>query len=265
VVVLGVVGGLLAAVVGAVWTLTTAGAPSASGQPCTVGTSDTGGRFGLTTDQAQNASIIAGVAYRQGLPDHAVTVALAASLQETRLQNLPYGDRDSVGLFQQRPSEGWGSTAQLLDPSYATSAFYDRLVKIPGWQTMAVTAAAQAVQQSATPLAYGAWEGEARSLAVSLTGEVAGGLSCQFSSFGGTAPEPSALGQALATEMGSNLLGVRLGAKAGWQVATWAVAHAFNYHLRAVSFAGLTWQAGSGGWAPDATGANVGEVTVQAA
>jgi hypothetical protein len=222
--------------------------PSGASRPpgCTVASST--GPYTLTLEQAQNAAIIAGVAYKLGLPDHAVTVALAAAMQETDLRNLPYGDRDSVGLFQQRPSQGWGTTAQLLDPVYATTAFYGALAKVSGWQSMAVTDAAQAVQQSAAPSAYAAWDSEARATAVALTGEQPAALSCRFSSYGGAAPPATALGSALTTEMGSNLLGSPVPTATGWRLAGWVVAHAFNYHVSSVSFAGQTWQAKSGRW-----------------
>jgi hypothetical protein len=202
---------------------------------------------------------------RKGMPDHAVTVALAASLQETQLRNLPYGDRDSVGLFQQRPSQGWGTNAQIMDPNYAASAFYDHLALVPGWQTMAVTEAAQLVQQSATPDAYANWETEARSLARALTGEVPAGLSCRFDGFGGPTPSPSALAQAARTEMGAQLFGVPVSTKTGWQVASWAVAHAYSYHVSSVSFEGRTWTAASGTWSPigiSGTGGAQGTVKV---
>lgn len=215
---------------------------------CNFGSSTGRGEFSITPVQAQNASIIAAVALRKGMPDHAVTVALAASLQETRLSNLPYGDLDSLGLFQQRPSQGWGSSAQVMDPNYAASAFYDHLAQVSGWQTMAVTQAAQLVQHSATPSAYATWENEARSLARALTGEVPMGLSCKLDGFGGTAPAPTALAQAATSELGTQLVGVPVSTKTGWQVACWAVAHAYNYHLHSVSFGGWTWTTASGTW-----------------
>ena len=89
------------------------------------------------------------MAKRRGLPNHAVTVALAAALQESKLYNVNYGDRDSVGIFQQRPSQGWGTPAQLIDPAYAANAFYSHLEKIPTWRTLEVAKAAQLVQHSA--------------------------------------------------------------------------------------------------------------------
>jgi hypothetical protein len=215
---------------------------------CYFGSTATPSSFSITPTQAQNAAIIAAVAMRKGMPDHAVTIALATSLQETQLRNLPYGDLDSVGLFQQRPSQGWGTSAQIMDPNYAASIFYDHLAQVPGWQTMAVTDAAQLVQHSATPDAYANWETEARSLATALTGEVPAGLSCGFNGFGGPAPAPSALAQASTEEMGAQLLGVPVSTKTGWRVATWAVAHAYNYHISSVSFEGRTWTAASGTW-----------------
>jgi hypothetical protein len=213
-------------------------------------TTSASAQFSITPTQAQNAAIIAAVAMRKGMPDHAVTIALATSLQETQLRNLPYGDLDSVGLFQQRPSQGWGTNAQIMDPNYAASAFYDHLAQVPGWQTMAVTDAAQLVQHSATPGAYANWETEARSLATALTGEVPTGLTCRLGGFGGLAPPPSALAQASAQEMGAQLLGVPVSTKTGWRVASWAVAHAYNYHISSVSFEGRTWTGASGTWTP---------------
>jgi len=213
------------------------------------GAASAAGTYTITPAQAQNAAVIAAVALRKGMADHAVTVALAASLQETQLRNLPYGDLDSVGLFQQRPSQGWGTSAQIMDPNYAASAFYDHLAQVSGWQSMAVTEAAQLVQHSAAPNAYATWETEARSLASALTGEVPAGLSCRLHGFGGSAPPPSALGQAAVTEMGAPLLGVPLPTKTGWDVAAWCVAHAYNYHLSSVSFGSWKWTVASGRWA----------------
>jgi hypothetical protein len=228
---------------------------------CTV-TGAASRQYTLSTDQAQNAAIVAAVAFRDQLPHHAVTVGLAVALQESRLQDLPYGDRDSVGLFQQRPSQGWGTQAQLLDPVYAASAFFGRLAQVSGWQALPVSEAAQAVQLSAAPSAYAAWEDEARALAIAFTGEVAAALSCHLNGFGGAAPTSEALGQALVRERGANLLGIPVDTKTGWQTASWAVAHAYNYHLRSVSFAGQIWQSRSGKWGPNAGGQDPHVVTV---
>ena len=103
----------------------------------------------LSTEQAENATTIVAVAVRRGLPARAASIALATAYQESKLRNLDHGDRDSLGLFQQRPSQGWGTAA--ADPAtryYAVNAFYDALQKIDGYQTMRITEAAQEVQSN---------------------------------------------------------------------------------------------------------------------
>ena len=87
----------------------------------------------LTTSQAAIAATIAGVASKRHMPDRAVAIAYATALQESKLSNLDYGDRDSVGVFQQRPSEGWGTTKQIEDPVYATSRFFEALAAVPNY------------------------------------------------------------------------------------------------------------------------------------
>jgi len=106
--------------------------------------------FGQTAD----AATIAGVAVRQGLPRQALAIAYATALQEAKLENPSNGDLDSVGIFQQRPSEGWGSATQLQDPAYAATAFFNALVKVPNYTTLPVYQAAQDVQRSADGYAY---------------------------------------------------------------------------------------------------------------
>ena len=105
----------------------------------------------LTGEQVGNAWTIAQVGYDRGLPERAAVIALATAMQESRLRNLDYGDRDSLGLFQQRPSQGWGTPEQVQDPVYAAGAFYDGLVQVPGWETRPLGEAAHAVQRSAYP------------------------------------------------------------------------------------------------------------------
>lgn len=108
----------------------------------------------LTDEQIANARTIAQVGRDRGLPERAVVIALATAMQESSLRNLDHGDRDSLGLFQQRPSQGWGTPEQVQDPLYAAGIFYDRLLQVPGWDTMRVTDAAQRVQRSAYPELY---------------------------------------------------------------------------------------------------------------
>ena len=138
----------------------------------------------VTVEQADNAATIAGVGLAMDMPDHAVTVALATAMQESGLRNLPDGDRDSAGLFQQRPSQGWGTLAQVTDPVYAATAFYAKLRTEPDWPTLSVTEAAQLVQRSATPEAYARWEPMARSLARALTGEDPAAMTCHSLTLG---------------------------------------------------------------------------------
>src|SRR5664280_2480625 len=109
-------------------------------------------------DRAYNAAIIAGVAVQRGLPPRAVSIAFATAMQESTLRNLDHGDRDSVGLFQQRPSAGWGTVAELTTPAVAAHKFYTALLAVPGWASMPLTDAAQQVQRSAFPFAYAKWE-----------------------------------------------------------------------------------------------------------
>jgi hypothetical protein len=131
---------------------------------CTVpGTSIT-----LTPEQLANAATIADVGRSRGLSDRAVVIALATAQQESRLRNLNYGDRDSLGLFQQRPSQGWGTPAQVQDPVYAAGIFYDRLLTVPGWDTGRLTDVAQTVQRSGYPEAYQQWEPLAAELTAGL-------------------------------------------------------------------------------------------------
>jgi LysM repeat protein len=127
----------------------------------------------LTAEMRANALIIVQVGRQKGVDDYGIVIALAAAAQESGLRNVRYGDRDSLGLFQQRPSTGWGAPGQVLDPHFAARAFFGGpgnpnagrtrgLLDIPGWRSLSVAAAAQAVQISAYPTAYAKWETSAR-------------------------------------------------------------------------------------------------------
>jgi cell wall-associated NlpC family hydrolase len=128
---------------------------------------------GWTAEQVANAHIIVAVGEQMKVPSRGQVIALATAIQESGLRNLPHGDADSLGLFQQRPSAGWGSIGQIMDPTYAATRFYQALVAVPGWQTMPLTMAAQNVQHSAFPLAYADHEAVASSLLATLSsGEI---------------------------------------------------------------------------------------------
>jgi hypothetical protein len=216
---------------------------------CRVGSD--GSALTLDPEQAANASTVTAVAARMGLPDHAVTIALATALQESKLHNLPFGDRDSLGLFQQRPSQGWGNRRQLLRPAYAAKAFLSHLVNVDGWEQLPLAQAAQAVQHSADGAGYSAWEEEARALARSLTGEVTGVFSCAFTD--ATAPLGSKLRALAGRELGPAVL-TRSGASTqqDWTVAQWLVAHAYQYGVASVTVRGMRWTHDAFGWRHDA-------------
>ncbi|MDQ6928666.1 MAG: hypothetical protein M3159_08395 [Actinomycetota bacterium] len=223
------------------------GPPAASAPTCRV--SDGTTTYQLDLEQAAHATTIAAVGKRLGLPDHAVSVALAAALQESKLHNLTYGDRDSVGLFQQRPSQGWGPASQLVIPTYAATAFYRRLAIVDGWETLSVTDAAQHVQRSAAPNAYARWEAQARAIAQALTGQVPAGFTCQLQVPQAAKPTEQ-LAQRLSQELGLTTLATSLPTARGWAVASWMIGHAEQLRITSVAFSGQTWTPESGKWAP---------------
>ncbi|MBS2963944.1 C40 family peptidase [Actinocrinis puniceicyclus] len=161
-------------VVAALATLAAAiAAPDDSASACALGGGGAPQHFAdLSTAQLANARIIAQVGVNMGVPPPGEAVALATALQESGLQNLTYGDRDSLGLFQQRPSQGWGTPAQILDPVHASRQFYVHLLQVPGWRSMPTAQAAQAVQRSGAPDAYAKWDAEAQALAAALAGNL---------------------------------------------------------------------------------------------
>jgi hypothetical protein len=158
----------VAVLAGAAWHQEVVAEPASTPAPCTVA------GVTLSAEQTGHAGTIAQVARARGLPDRAIVIALATAMQESRLRNLDYGDRDSLGLFQQRPSQGWGTPAQVQDPVYAAGRFYDHLVGVPNWQTGKLTVVADTVQRSAFPLAYGKWADMAGALATELRSGVPG-------------------------------------------------------------------------------------------
>lgn len=136
------------------------------------------GSVSLTLDQSRWTSIVVGMGVRHQVGVHGATIAMATVYQETGIRNLDYGDRDSLGLFQQRPSQDWGTPEQILDPWYSSEQFYEALVEVPGWKTGDVNDTAQAVQRSGHPEAYRKHEKNARVLAEAFTGEAIDGVSC---------------------------------------------------------------------------------------
>ncbi len=145
--------------------------------PCTAVVE--GHEVDLDAEQAENAALITAISVRRGMPARAASIALATAYQESDLYNVEFGDRDSLGLFQQRPSQGWGTEEQVLDPVYSTNAFYDALAEVDGYEGLEITVAAQEVQRSGFPEAYADHEQDARALASALTGNSRGSFTCE--------------------------------------------------------------------------------------
>lgn len=221
--------------------------PLSVGCVATVGTDS----YNLAPDQSANAGLIAGVALQRGLPARAASIALATAIQESKLRNIEYGDMDSLGLFQQRPSQEWGTAQQIMNPVYSTNAFYAELEAVPDYLTIPITDAAQAVQRSAFPSAYAAHEGTARAFASALTGQSPAALNCTLFPLkdGEVVSTSSNLQTALRDDLGQTNVtvpsqgGVRIGATSstGWAAAQWAVANADEFGLTSVSFDGHRW------------------------
>lgn len=132
----------------------------------------------LSLEQSRNAAIIVAEAQRRGLPARASSIALATAMQESSLRNIDYGDRDSVGLFQQRPSQGWGTVEQIMDPWYSAGKFYDHLVEVDGWQSGDLNDVAQKVQRSGVPDGYRKHIEAAKAWGSALTGHSPAAVSC---------------------------------------------------------------------------------------
>jgi hypothetical protein len=199
-------------------------------------------------------------------------------MQESKLINVQHGDRDSLGLFQQRPSQGWGTAEQILDPVYSTKRFYSALVKVPDYLTLPITEAAQAVQRSAFPNAYAVHEDAAIALAGALTGQSPGALTCSVR--GGPVQQDvssrlTAISDDVATGFGPVVSVTRSGdslrievsgkrqRRHAWAVASYLVARARILDVDQVSVGHRGWQRSSGAWA-SAAPQDTGSVVVAA-
>jgi hypothetical protein len=208
---------------------------------CTVGS------FQIDTSQASVAAQMVGAVtmHRPPVPARAAVLALAAALQESKLTNLApgQGDRDSVGVLQQRPSQGWGSgnAHRLTNVTEATREFLNALVKVPHWRRLPLAQAIQAVQVSADASAYTQHEAEARALAIALTGQRPAQITCGY-------PAPTVVAPArVVAQMARAQLGidtpVASGSRvrvpgAGWQTAAWFVANGDRLGIDRVAYAG---------------------------
>ena len=220
-------------------------------------------RAQVDLEQGRWATLMAAIAQRRGLPPRATTIAIATAFQESKLHNITYGDRDSLGLFQQRPSQGWGTAEQVKDPKHAIGAFYDALVKVKGYQSMAITDAAQRVQRSAHPGAYAQHEDYARALASALRGYSPAKFTCQINPtrIGSTSTVvksvKAAFGDIEVTTAGDGaafpLTGRAADVKArGWAIAHYLVGNASHLGISTISFGGRQWDASQSdkGWRP---------------
>ena len=219
----------------------------------------------LDFGQAAVAATIAGVAVREHLPREALTIAYAAAMQESKLENLGYGDLDSVGVFQQRPSQGWGTAAQLQDPAFAAAAFFHALVRVHGYTKLPVYQAAQAVQHSADGSAYQQYAQPGAQLAASFTAtphavtcwydpatqaasqgvstrlNLKGAISGLTDAFG--RPGASGAVRTVATAGSGKSQSLKVTTHSGWAVASWLVANASSYGITRVRYGGYQWTA----------------------
>ncbi len=207
-----------------------------------------GANVTLTPEQAVNATIITSVALSRGLPARAATIALTTAYQESGIRNLDYGHADSVGLFQQRPSQGWGTVKQIMDPYYSAGKFYDALVRVKNWRTGDINDVAQAVQRSGHPDAYRKHVSKARVLSSVLTGNTPGGFSCTINKPGKADPAGTAalLRKALKSkvEVRATDAGVVVSASSenvAWASANLAIAHVGQFGVARVSVGGGDW------------------------
>lgn len=211
-------------------------------------------RAEIDLEQARWSSLIAAISQRRGLPPRATTIAIATAFQESKIHNIDFGDRDSVGLFQQRTSQGWGTIEEISDPHYSIGRFYDALVKVKGYESMEITDAAQRVQRSAFPGAYAQHEDYARALASALRGYSPAKFTCQINpkgsgtivrvtndvkkAFGGI--PVATRGDRASYELAGKASDVRA---RGWALAHYLVGNASRLRITDVSFGNRQWSA----------------------
>jgi hypothetical protein len=211
--------------------------------------------YDISTDQASVAAALVSVVVSRGLPARASTLLITAAIQESKLRNIPagQGDRDSVGVLQQRPSQGWGTAAELSDPAVAAGRFLDAVVKVPGWETEPAAEVIQAVQISIDGSYYAEHEPEGEALADALDGTSPEGLNCRFPAPTEVAPAQTVAQQVLTAlpvqdpQVTATAVFVP---GASWTTAAWFVANADRLGIERVTTAGRAWTR-TGGWAAD--------------
>lgn len=180
----------------------------------------------ITREQAGNVAIITAAALQRGLVPRAASIGIVTAWQESGLRNLDYGDRDSIGLFQQRPSQGWGTVEQIMDPWYSAGRFYQALVQVPGWETGDINDVAQTVQRSGFPEAYRQHEPNGRAWASALTGHSPRAVTCldRSGAAANTAPLVDLLSRAYGSAITINPVEGGLSIATGDEVRAWSVA-----------------------------------------
>jgi hypothetical protein len=220
------------------------------------------GTYSTSLSRSQNAATMVSVVIKRGLPERAAVLVLGAALQESKLDNIPpgEGDRDSVGVLQQRPSQGWGSATRLSDVHYATGRFLDALVKIPHWQEDSLAVVVQAVQISADGSAYARHEPQAQAMADALMGVKPAGVTCRFDKPTAVAA-PSTVVAQLAKDLPVTTPTISgqtiIVPGASWATAAWLITHANVYGIDVVQHAGQSWQR-SAAWKADPTASSSG-------
>lgn len=218
-----------------------------------------GRSYVLAPDQTQNAALMTRIAQQRGMPARAATIAIATGFQESKLRNINYGDRDSVGLFQQRPSQGWGTETQIMDPVYSINKFYDGLAKIKGYESMEITKAAQKVQRSGYPEAYADHEPEGRAYASALSGYSPKAMTCRLKPLATSNVRPVAEVTATVRDNLARAFNVKpevsgpvvtipvpandstSGPNMGWALTHYALAHAQTWQIDSVGYDQTLW------------------------
>lgn len=238
--------------------------------------------WNLSPLQADSAALIGITAVRRGMPARAATIGIATGLQESKLVNIDYGDRDSLGLFQQRPSQGWGEPEEVLDPVYATNAFYDELETVDDYETLDVTDAAQLVQRSGFPLAYAQHETRSRAWASALSGYSTAALTCELKSVSEPTADPESVVARVDRDLGdvprtvddasvtldANGFGGTSGrdrVRMAWAISQWAVSVANATETVQVRVDGHEWSRDDAVWSVIDDGPSAGEVVITVA
>lgn len=220
---------------------------------CTVTRAD-GETTSLSAEQARNASIIVAASIQRGLPERAAVVAIATAYQESGLRNIDYGDRDSLGLFQQRPSYGWGTEEEIMDPWYSSNRFYEELVKFKDWEGTDVNDMAQKVQRSGFPEAYRKHVPNSEAVAGALRGSRPASLSClnfETSPANPTSFEKvlAAFGDSLSSEpIDTGLTITTVHETTAWAAAQHVIANSYDGGVTEVAVGNQVWRHDEAGW-----------------